>query len=85
MTTASATAADPVQARMATAANLARKLGIPPEEALRGTLGKFITRFAYIETALARQGVPHGGATLEEMDRLWDEAKALSRQNPRTS
>jgi len=66
-------------------ANLARKLGLPPEEALRGTLGKFITRFAYIETALARQGVPHGGATLEEMDRLWDEAKALSRQNPRTS
>src|SRR5512136_1012855 len=40
-------------------ANLARKLGIPPEEALRGTLGKFIYRFEYLEAALARRGVPH--------------------------
>ncbi len=66
-------------------ANLARKLGIPPEEALRGTLAKFISRFEYVEEGLARRGVAHGDATLEEMDRLWDEAKALSRQNPRTS
>jgi MazG family protein len=66
-------------------ANLARKLGLPPEEALRGTLGKFITRFEYIEASLASRGVPHGGATLEEMDRLWDEAKALSRRNQRSS
>ncbi|MEY2668421.1 MAG: hypothetical protein RJA59_1059, partial [Pseudomonadota bacterium] len=65
-------------------ANLARKLGIPPEEALRGTLAKFISRFEYIEAGLARQGVPHGTATLEEMDRLWDEAKRLSHRNPGT-
>ena len=66
-------------------ANLARKLSIPPEEALRGTLGRFISRFEHVEEELARRGVAHGGATLEEMDRLWEEAKLLSRQIPRTS
>ena len=62
------------------AANLSRKLGVPPEEALRGTLARFVTRFWHIERELARRGVPHGGATLAEMDALWDEAKSLERQ-----
>ena len=66
-------------------ANLARKLSIPPEEALRGTLRKFVSRFEYVEEALARRGVPHGGATLGEMDLLWDEAKAVSRRTSGTS
>ena len=66
-------------------ANLARKLGIPPEEALRGTLAKFISRFEHVEDGLARRGVPHGAATLAEMDLLWEEAKALSRRTPKTS
>jgi len=61
-------------------ANLARKLGVAPEEALRGTVGRFIARFTHIEQELARRGVPHGGATLAEMDALWDEAKRLERQ-----
>jgi MazG family protein len=61
-------------------ANLSRKLGIPPEEALRGTLGRFVARFGHVERELARRGVPHGGATLAEMDALWDEAKALEHQ-----
>jgi tetrapyrrole methylase family protein/MazG family protein len=65
--------------------NLARKLGIPPEEALRGTLGRFIARFQYVEGALERQGVAHGTATLAEMDRLWEEAKAVFGQSPKTS
>jgi MazG family protein len=56
-------------------ANLARKLGLPPEEALRRSIGRFIARFHYIEEQLERLGVPHGAASLEEMDRLWDEAK----------
>ncbi|ABS26917.1 nucleoside triphosphate pyrophosphohydrolase [Anaeromyxobacter sp. Fw109-5] len=58
-------------------ANLSRKLGIPPEEALRGTVARFIARFSHIERELARRGVPHGGASLEEMDVLWNEAKVL--------
>jgi tetrapyrrole methylase family protein/MazG family protein len=56
-------------------ANLARKLSIPPEEALRGALGRFVERFRYVEEALANRGAAPGEATLEEMDRLWDEAK----------
>lgn len=62
------------------AANLSRKLGVPPEEALRGTLGRFVARFGHVERELARRGVPHGGATLAEMDALWDEAKSMERQ-----
>jgi nucleoside triphosphate diphosphatase len=64
--------------------NLARKLGIPPEEALRGAVGRFVARFRYIEDQLARRGVPHGEATLEEMDRLWEQAKAVLDQGPKT-
>jgi MazG family protein len=61
-------------------ANLSRKLGIPPEEALRGSLARFVSRFTHVEVELARRGVPHGQATLAEMDALWDEAKSLERQ-----
>ena len=62
------------------AANLGRKLGVPPEEALRGAVARFIGRFAHVERELARRGVPHGEATLAQMDALWDEAKELERQ-----
>ncbi len=62
------------------AANLSRKLGIPPEEALRGAVARFESRFRYVERSLARRGVPHGAASLDEMDALWDEAKSLERQ-----
>jgi len=62
------------------AANLSRKLGVPPEEALRGTVARFVARFGHVERELARRGVPHGEATLAEMDALWDEAKSLERQ-----
>src|SRR5512137_2601682 len=66
-------------------ANLARKLGVPPEEALRRALGRFVARFEYVEDGLARRGVAHGGATLQQMDELWNEAKAVLGQSPRTS
>ncbi|ABC82494.1 nucleoside triphosphate pyrophosphohydrolase [Anaeromyxobacter dehalogenans] len=68
-------------------ANYARKLGIPPEEALRGSVARFIARFEHVERELTRRGVPHGSATLAEMDALWDEAKELERQakSPGTS
>jgi tetrapyrrole methylase family protein / MazG family protein len=59
--------------------NLARKHGIAPEEALRGAIARFVGRFEHVERELERRGVPHGGATLAEMDALWDEAKALER------
>jgi MazG family protein len=58
-------------------ANLARKLQLPPEEALRNAVKRFIARFEHVERELERRGVPHGTATLEEMDRLWEEAKRV--------
>ncbi|HVO21488.1 MAG TPA: nucleoside triphosphate pyrophosphohydrolase [Anaeromyxobacter sp.] len=61
-------------------ANLGRKLSIPPEEALRGAIGRFLSRFGHLERQLASRGVPHGGATLAEMDALWEEAKSLEGQ-----
>src|SRR5574342_102886 len=47
------------------AANLARKLSLPPEEALRNAVGRFVARFELVERELERRGVPHGKATLE--------------------
>jgi len=55
--------------------NLARHVGADPEMALRGTNAKFERRFGYIERALAAQGRSLEGATLAEMDALWNEAK----------
>ena len=60
-------------------ANLARKLDVEPEDALRATNAKFIRRFGYIESELARQGRTPDQSDLAEMDSLWDEAKAVER------
>jgi nucleoside triphosphate diphosphatase len=56
--------------------NLARHVGADPEMALRGTNAKFERRFGYIERALEQQGRSLEGASLEEMDALWNEAKS---------
>jgi nucleoside triphosphate diphosphatase len=58
------------------AVNLARHLRADPEAVLRQTNRKFERRFASIEQALAARGKVPQDATLEEMDALWDEAKA---------
>ena len=59
--------------------NMARHVGIDPEMALRGTNAKFERRVGYIERALASRGRALAGASLEEMDSLWNEAKAGER------
>jgi ATP diphosphatase len=56
--------------------NLARHIGTDPELALRITNTKFERRFGYIEQALAAQGRSLEGASLDEMDVLWNDAKA---------
>ncbi len=56
--------------------NLARYLGIDPEAALRGCNGRFAERFGFIEAQAAEQGLRLQDMSLEEMDALWDEAKA---------
>ena len=55
--------------------NLARLLKVDAEQALRGTNAKFRGRFGYLERKLAEQGKPLDEASLEEMDKLWGEAK----------
>ena len=57
-------------------ANLARKLDLSPEQALRGSIHRFIDRFHYIEQELTASGIGLGEATLEQMDELWERAKA---------
>ena len=57
-------------------ANIARHLGVDPEAILRDANAKFVRRFKSIEAALAKEGRKPENATLEEMDQLWDEAKA---------
>jgi tetrapyrrole methylase family protein/MazG family protein len=57
-------------------ANLARHLGVEPETALQSSNEKFQRRFAHIEAAARADGRQVKDLTLEEMDRLWQEAKA---------
>jgi MazG family protein len=62
------------------AANIARHLGVDAEAALRDASAKFVRRFGSVERALAKDGRTAEDATLEEMDQLWDEAKAAERK-----
>jgi ATP diphosphatase len=57
-------------------ANLARHLGIDPEVALRSTNAKFIRRFGEVEKALSAQNRTVVDASLDEMEALWQTAKA---------
>ena len=59
-------------------ANLARKLKVDPEEALRRANAKFTRRFQYIERKLAEQG-RIGPQPLDAMEALWLEAKRVER------
>ena len=60
-------------------ANLARHLKLDPELALRRANAKFTRRFQAIEAALAAQGRRPEDSDLAEMDRLWDQAKAVEK------
>jgi ATP diphosphatase len=57
-------------------ANLARHLGVDPEDALRGTNAKFTHRFHHIERRLREHGSTPAESSLAEMEALWQEAKA---------
>jgi ATP diphosphatase len=61
------------------AANLARHASADPEAVLRRTNAKFERRFRFIEAQLAAIGRNPAESSLEEMDRLWDAAKAAER------
>jgi MazG family protein len=61
------------------AVNVARLLGIDPESALKGASRKFRRRFRHIEDRLRESGRAPADSNLEEMDALWNEAKAAER------
>jgi MazG family protein len=60
-------------------ANLGRFVKVHPEEALRGAVRRFEARFHHVEARLREQGRTPRESTLQEMDRYWEEAKALER------
>jgi tetrapyrrole methylase family protein/MazG family protein len=55
--------------------NISRFIGVNPEDALRRTISKFISRFRYIEMRTEKHGMKLSDMTLKDMDILWDEAK----------
>ncbi|HYM50518.1 MAG TPA: nucleoside triphosphate pyrophosphohydrolase [Candidatus Limnocylindrales bacterium] len=59
-----------------TMVNVARKMGINPEDALRRTTGRFEARFRLMEEALRREGRSMAELPIEELDRYWEAAKA---------
>ena len=60
-------------------ANIARKLDVSPEEALQSANRKFMRRFEVMERSVRSEGRNLDQLTLEQMDALWDEAKAAER------
>jgi len=59
--------------------NLARKLDVDAEAALGDACRKFSSRFEHIEDRLRERGKDPADSNLEEMDSLWNEAKAIER------
>jgi len=55
--------------------NYSRFIGINPGNALRKTNEKFVNRFNYIEKKLKEENKKIVDATLEEMDKYWEESK----------
>lgn len=61
--------------------NAAHLYKLNPDNALEHTNQKFIRRFNYVEDHSLKQGKNLKDMTLEEMDKLWDEAKAMERKD----
>lgn len=56
--------------------NVARFFELTAEDSLRLTNKKFETRFRFVEESLKKEGKPLKEASLEEMDRYWEESKS---------
>lgn len=57
--------------------NVSRFLDIDAEEALTLSADKFLNRFSVVERLARERGIDMKSASLEELDRLWDEAKQI--------
>ncbi len=60
--------------------NLARRLGVSPRTALKNANQKFRYRFNFIENELNKNNKSLNDASLDEMEKLWNEAKVESRR-----
>ena len=60
--------------------NIARYLSVDPESALRKTNRKFKRRFQWMEDRLHESGRSADQASMEELESLWQQAKAHERQ-----
>lgn len=63
--------------------NVARLYGINPDTALERTNNKFISRFNSVERQATETGMKLSDMTLEQMDAMWDRAKAEERKDNR--
>jgi nucleoside triphosphate diphosphatase len=63
-------------------ANLCRKLGVDPEEALRGANSKFVKRFAGMEELARSRGQNFASLSLDEQEDLWIAVKVAERAKP---
>jgi MazG family protein len=61
--------------------NLARRLNVEPEAALKLMNRKFRRRFGHIEAKLREQNRKFGETTLDELEELWQEAKRNDKQS----
>lgn len=61
--------------------NAARLYKLNPDNALEKTNQKFIRRFNYVEDHRLKQGKNLKDISLEEMDKLWDEAKLQEKKD----
>ncbi len=63
------------------AVNIARFLDVDAEQALMGANDKFMTRYLLVEKLAQSRGINMKETPIEELDKLWDEAKAQLRSN----
>ena len=57
--------------------NVSRFLGVDAEEALTVSSDKFLNRFSVVERLAGERGIDMKSSSLEELDKLWDEAKII--------
>ena len=60
--------------------NIARYLSLDPESALKKTNRKFKRRFQWMEEQLRSEGRGPGQASIEELEKLWQQAKRQEKQ-----
>lgn len=57
--------------------NIARFIDVDSEEALTGATDKFLNRFIIVEKLASERGIDMKNSSIQELDKLWDEAKLI--------